>query len=316
MPRSLPHRLKSRPRAGVQPGGQAFSLVELLVGAALLGLVIGGISVVQLSELNSSRTAQRAIGRSEGAAQAVNLIRAEIAEASNIVITSTSPSTNCPTAPSFVLVGPGASWRIAYGVRARSAGETTLWFGPSVLVRCGLPYNTSGTLDTSGTAAQVAARVAETVVGDRLPAANGLVVTSTGGDATQLVRNIAITLNLQPDEANSSLLRPTSFSSQIGVNRLYGTTDRLSTSDCPIDADGNPTCETTEDNQHFWPTGTGAVVQGVDGLESVVYFRNNRSTYTISNPCTTSSCTVTGPEVSVTITKGDLLVFADQELRL
>jgi hypothetical protein len=52
-------------------------------------------------------------------------------------------------------------------------------------------------------------------------------------------------------------------------------------------------------------------------VETVVYFRNNRSIYRISDPCTNSSCTVESPEGSVvTINKGDLLVFADQELRL
>lgn len=292
----------------LQPAANGFTMVELLIGVSLLGVVIGGISLVMLSELRASRQALRAIGSTEFAAQSVNLIREEIAEASNIVITSTSPSANCPTAPSFVLEGPGDSWRVAYGVRARSAGETSLWFGPSVLVRCGPPYNTSGKIDTTAT-------VAETVVSDRLPTVNGLVVTSTGGAATQLIRDIAITLNLQPNESNSSVVLPTSFSGRIGVNRLYGTTDRLSAADCV--SSGDFSCnESTSDSNHFWPTGAGATVTGADGQETVVYFRNNVGAYTISNPCTSTTCTVTGPEVTVSITKGDLLVFADQELRL
>jgi Tfp pilus assembly protein PilV len=306
-----PLRHSHHPFRGVrrQPGTGGFTLVEMLVGATLLGVVVGGIGLLMASELRASRSAMRDIGGTEFAAQAVNLIREEVADASNIQITSTAP-TGCTTAPSFVLVGPGNSWKIAYGVRTRSAGETNLWFGPSVLVRCGPPYNTSGALDTTAT-------VAETVVSDRLPSSNGLVVTSTGGAATQLIRDVAITLNLQPDASNSSVLLPTSFSSRIGVNRLYGTTDRLSTTDCPIDADGNPTCpESTDDSGHYWPTGSTATVTGLDGQETVVYFKNNRSTYTISNPCNNTTCTVTGSEVTVTITKGDLLVFADQELRL
>ena len=283
----------------------AFSVVELLLSAVLLGAVLGSISLLLRSELSSSRQALNSSAAGEVAAQAVTLIREEVSDASNVLITSTAP-TGCTTSPSVVLVGPGDAWRIAYGVRAITSAEAPLWVGPSVLVRCGLPYGSTGALNTSGT-------VAETVVADRLPSSGGLVVTSTGGSAggttNELIRDIAITLSL-------SGITPVSFSARIGVNRLYGVTDRLSSSDCPYQVDGNLCSEAIDDTLHFWPTGSGVSVIGGDTKENVIYFKNNRSTYTISNPCTSITCTVTGTDVGVTITNGDLLVFADQELRL
>lgn len=297
-PRRLRHRRS-------QPAG--FTLVELLVGAALLAVVIAGLSRLLVSELWASRRALRAIGGTEGAAQAVNLMREEIAQASRIQITNTPP-TGCTTTPSFVLRGPGSAWQIAYGIRARSNDEATTWFGPWLLVRCGVPYSSlTGNLDTAGT-------VAERVVADRLPTTNGLVVTSTGGTTTNLIRDLALTLNQRTD---AGTILPTTFSARIGVNRLYGTLDRLSASDCPASADN--TCnEGTDDIQHFWPTGSGATVDGNKSKENVIYFKNKFSRYTFSNPCTNASCTVTGldGDVGVTITYGDLLVFPDQELRL
>lgn len=280
----------------------AFSLVELLITTVLLGVVLGGSSLLLTSEVRSSRQSMKASSAVEVSAQAVNLMREEIADASTVLITSTAP-TGCTTSPSFVLEGPGDTWRIAYGVRTATAGEATIWNGPSLLVRCGLPYSSGGALNTAGT-------VAETVVADRLPASGGLEVTSTGGSVSQLIRNISINLSITGTT-------PATFTARIGRNRLYGVTDRLSSTDCPYQADGNLcNAEPIDDTLHFWPTGAGATVVGGDTKENVIYFSNNRSAYTIASPCTSTSCTVTGSEVGVTITNGDLLVFADAELRL
>ena len=298
------HPMQRCQRGGPSPSG--FTLMELVIGATLLAVVLASVSQLLINEVRSSRTALSSTGANESIAQAASLIREEIADSSNLIryasgsVTLPSACTQSTT-PSFVLEGPGDAWRTAYGVRAPTAAEARRWKGPNLLVRCGLPYRSDGSLDTNGA-------VSETVLADQVASANALSVTSTGGDSgTQLIRDLSISIGLGVGST-------TSFSARSGVNRMYGVMDRSTTANC-AQVDGYLCAEPLNDTLHFWPTGSNVTVTGDDTKENAVYFKNKIASYTISNPCNSTSCTVTGSEVSVTITKGDLLVFADAELR-
>ena len=59
----------------------------------------------------------------------------------------------------------------------------------------------------------------------------------------------------------------------------------------------------------------GGEIAGDANKRDIVHFPYDRASYTLSEPCDRSLCTVSGVPGAV-IVNGDLLVFSDQELPL
>lgn len=59
----------------------------------------------------------------------------------------------------------------------------------------------------------------------------------------------------------------------------------------------------------------GGEIAGDAGKRDIVHFPYDRASYTLSDPCDRSLCTVSGVP-GAAIVNGDLLVFSDQELPL
>ena len=299
----IPRHRRARPRDG-------FSLIELLLCLAVLTVVLASLSRIIVAENKLSVQTGRDLAIRNALSQTTQLLRNEIGLASNITTSTTGLSATCSSdpVPKLVLVGPGGSWRIAYGIRTATVSElSTEWFGPSLLIRCGKPYSTTaGGIDTT-------LPESKTVALDRLVTGTGFTATmSSNSDAN---KNASITLNLLSD-SNKTLT--STFQTGISRNQLYGTLENL-TATC-----SSPTykCnDSTDDIDNYRPTpasGSSLTITGDLSKEVVIHFPLKLAGYTIESPCNTSRCKVTdkASAAAVTVLNASLLVFADKEWRL
>ena len=171
-----------------------FSLVELIIVAAMTAVVLAGLGALTLvsdvqvgRRINSIQEAQEQWGR------AVIFIRNEVAEAATLekdLSSTVYPCNGDPPNPVLVLKGPNISttpaWTIIYGVVDRPVAEEGLYRGPKLLIRCGPqplensvspPDATFGHLDP--TKVNLIPQQ-QTVLLDRLPANTPLVVDLLG----------------------------------------------------------------------------------------------------------------------------------------
>jgi len=72
-------------------------------------------------------------------------------------------------------------------------------------------------------------------------------------------------------------------------------------------------CEETDTTNHWRPS--GGEIAGDASKRYIVHFPYDSASYTLSDPCDRSLCTVSGVP-GAAIVNGDLLVFSDQELPL
>ena len=129
-----------------RPSHAGFSVLEVLLTLVASTLVATGIGSLMVSSVRSQARIET-YNRLQGSwYQAANLLEAEAGLAERLQ-SATTASTGCSNLASadvkLVLVGPGNAWRSYYGVRARTGGEATLWYGPNLLVRCGRPLTTN-----------------------------------------------------------------------------------------------------------------------------------------------------------------------------
>ena len=188
-----------------------FSLVELIIVAAMTAVVLAGLGALTLvsdvqvgRRINSIQEAQEQWGR------AVIFIRNEVAEAATLATGPLSsadyPCNGDIPNPVLVLKGPDnpttPAWTIIYGVRNRAVGEEGLYRGPKLLVRCGpqpLANSTSpdaifGHLDPTKVAL---IPQQQTVLLDRLPANTPLQVQLLGDPANGPVLDAQLTITMQ-----------------------------------------------------------------------------------------------------------------------
>lgn len=140
--------LRARSRRPRQP--EAFTLVELLVGAALSVMVVSALGAIALiSELRLGRESEVNQALRDNWGRALTFIRNE-AHHANWIRTSLEGNYPCqgeaPANPVLVLEGPPDPsapttplWQVVYGVRPNPAGSRE-WRGPNLLVRCGPPF--------------------------------------------------------------------------------------------------------------------------------------------------------------------------------
>ena len=234
-----------------------------------------------------------------------------------------------------------------YSVEPLSASESQKWIGPYALKRCG-PLNTT-TGDVTGPASSAilvgslqainsftasrglnslgGAKAARDVSLNLQLNANGLTHTGTfGGQA-----RVSPSYNLIRDEITTGSSCGLSTSE---TALLCGTgTLEFNSTNCP-EYKGNLTASKSVGSgyncglsrvRQFYPTGS-ATINGTTegGKEDAVFLNKNRNQYTISGntsngttyPCSRTLCVVSGDGKVITINNGDVLVFADQELRI
>ncbi|WP_323206517.1 hypothetical protein [Synechococcus sp. BA-132 BA5] len=281
--------------------------------ASVIGIVIiaGLGSTVLVSEVRLSRSGVANQNQQDDIAQAGNLILHELSSSSLLDNTGTYP---CGTGTTkLVLKGDNNAWTTYYATRAVTTGSTN-WFGPHLLVRCGLPYTLAGDIDTDGT-------VAESVVLDRLASANGLTVT-LNKSSTTLSREAQVVLTTQigsgPSVSNT-------FQARSATNRVYSLYDLIfnDSSYCPA---GTTVCAVTGSGttakQHFRPATGTSTITGSPTLEDIAYFPGKISNYTLkksssdTTACTRTACFVTGNSFNTTLNNINVLVFSDAEYRI
>ncbi len=304
-------------RSKSRRGEQAFTLIELILAAVLGAVVIGGLgSSLLLSEVRLSRNGIAALNQGDDITQAANLILDELASSSFVDTTGTWPSTGCNASitPLLVLKGNNNNWTTYYGIRSVAAGSTD-WFGPNRLVRCGSTFSNSGQ-NTAGA-------VSESVVLDRLPAANSLVVSLNTSATNTLRRQAEITLTTQIG-TGPSVTR--TFQALSPINRTYSLYDLILNNNAYCTA-GATVCNTTvsgPSTQKHWRPGTTSTLNGDPTLEDIAYFPGNQSQYTLTRTssggiCTREACYVSGGPLgnyAVTLNYFNVIAFSDAEVRL
>ena len=192
---------------------KGFSLVELIIVAAMTAVVLAGLGALTLvsdvqvgRRINSIQEAQEQWGR------AVIFMRNEVAEAATLATGPLSaadyPCNGEIPNPVLVLKGPNnpttPAWTIIYGVRNRAVGEEGLYRGPKLLVRCGpqplavsaSPDATYGHLDPTNVNL---IPQQQTVLLDRLPANTPLQVQLLADPANGPVLDAQLTITMQAD---------------------------------------------------------------------------------------------------------------------
>lgn len=299
----LRHRLDRRQTQGI-------SLVELLVGVVISLLVLGAAVRVLVSLIRDGNATQVELNRKDEVGRVLGLMQDEIRAARRVESGgSLTALSGCTTTPQLILRGATAGEDSSYGLLAQAADNT--WRGPNLLVRCGLPYTTTGVLDTS-------AGRSEQVILDSL-AASGFTAGTLGGTDT-ISRNVELTLISSPSGGSLT----SSVQVPISTNQIYGLVGSGASGTCPGGTGSFATgCEDPNGSIHYRPTLGGSAITGSSSLEDVFYFDGRRSDYTLSRTpgsgtCTNEQCTVRqGPGgSSITFTDGDVLVFRDQQIRL
>lgn len=312
-----PEDLKHRSRRG-----DGFSLIEVLVGVILTGLMlVAGVRAL-LALIQEDSANQLELNRKDAVGRVFGLMQDEIRNAQRLDSGSiASPltgidSTNCPTAAVrtvLILRGPTASEDISYGLQVRA---DSAWRGPAVLVRCGFPYREDGSLNT-------AAGRSEQVVLDNLQT-DGFTVFTPGG-AGAISRSLELTL------ISNAAGTPVRSTQQVPINstQVYDLASSTAGSGSGSTASSCRTgCASGTSVQ--WTPEAGDTVEGNYNLEDVIYFTGNRSDFEISgvgsgNRCINAStadspagnCRVRrGSGAWTVINYGDVLVFSDSEIRI
>jgi len=248
--------LAAKPRA---PKGRtdAFTLVELLIGAALSVIVVSSLAAVALiAELRMGRDAEVNQSLRDHWGRTLAFINNEAQQAYWIRTTTTAwpcGGEGVPEGPLLVLEGPpnpatngSPSWTVAYGVRAN--GSSKEWRGFNRLVRCGPPFiaNARGSETPEDPEERRAEALAgnldytanptESVIADQL-AQTGPFQTRLDDSSLQRSRDAEVSLFMS---RRTGLSYPpaktlgTAFHTQLRANRNPG-----------FDVTGNPACNTT-----------------------------------------------------------------------
>jgi hypothetical protein len=265
----------SRPTSSTVAG---FTLVELLLIGAVMAGLLGGGGAALLRQQRASSSAQ--LSDTAELRRARQLLQHEITLAERLSTAAEALPLACAgLASPLVLIGPGAAWRIVYGLGRQ--GPEAGWRGPAQLQRCGPPHG-----DTGMASAEPPLR---SVVVDRLAADNGFRATRNGS---------GVAISLQPQSSTGAIPASTINARPAGAERFPG---------C------RGLCEETDTTNHWRPS--GGDIAGDARKRDVVHFPFDRASYELSSPCDRTLCTVTGIP-SAAIVNGDQLVFSDQELNL
>jgi type II secretory pathway pseudopilin PulG len=326
-----------------QQCSQGFTLVELLVYAAIASVVITAIAVLTISQVRIARRAEEVQNLKDEWNMAAAFIKEEITRAESVSTTvGTYPCGGTAPANPLVLTGPnsgtGPAWSVVYGVRDLGnlpTGEVaTNWIGPNVLVRCGRPYLTTvpaGSLNEldGGYNANAEffgllnpaqnATATETVVLDRLPDNASFSPALAATSSTSLARDVNVTLGLQSLFGGNYTSQ---FRGRAAASPTYGLPEynddlgiACTTNPCRTTSYPNP-LPLTSGNYNVWEyrapsAGTLAISPtGVvgDRWEVVVYFPGNIGGYTIQRSATN---TATCNRVSCYVSNGTTTVSID-----
>lgn len=141
-----------------QPRG--FTLVELLVGAAISGVVIAVSGYGLVSVMTADKTALAQSERRIELNRALELISSEVKAASNIELDAAAAAATVSglTIPSggqavLVLNVPTSTEKIIYYIAPAPTGS--VWQGPNVLYRYGPSFNADGTYATAAPTSQI-----------------------------------------------------------------------------------------------------------------------------------------------------------------
>ena len=290
---------------------QGISLTELLIGVVISIVVLGAGVRVLVSLIRGDTATQVELNRKDAVSRVLGLMQDEILNAQRVESGgSLTALSGCSTTPLLILRGATAAEDISYGLLTQATSAT--WRGPARLVRCGLPYNTSGQLNTTATRA-------EQVVVDSLTA-NGFTPTTLGGTGA-ISRNVQLTLI---SDASGTPLTST-VQVPIGTNQYFGLAGSGITGTCP-NGTGSVTTgctDPTDQRIHYRPTLGGSDITGDDEREDVFYFDGRADEYLLRETssggnCTQAKCTVrVKPSgASITFTNGDFLVFKDMQIAL
>jgi hypothetical protein len=309
-----------QPSRGALLRQQGFSILEVLLALAASTVVATGIGSLMVSGVRSQARVETYNRLQSSWYQAANVLEAEagLAERIQSTTTATGCATLAPADVKLVLVGPANAWRTYYGVRSLTTGEATTWFGPNLLVRCGRPFKADAetpTIDTSG-------GVSEGVVADGLPATTSFTVTLASANSASGEISRAATVNLTLGAPGGGGTYGNSFALRLTYNAVYGFNNDIinglvscSTDPCQAPA-LTPPSSTTPIVQ--WRTnGTSSItINGTAAAEDVVYINANRSAFTITGGCNSSSCIITNGSAVITMTDVNTLVFNDTTVGL
>lgn len=243
----------------------------------------------------------------------------------------------------LALVLNDVSSYIVYAVDEPSEAERKFWNGPYVLRRCGpLSTDEANLGDLSGA-------VKNSILIGSLPSPTALTAkrgVNTLGGATA-ARDVSVMLSV----SRNSIEHTGKFGGQARVSPSYNLlNDEVNTgSSCDLATSmtgllcGSGVLEFTEDNcpkysgvaanrelitssayncdlsrvHQFKPSGTAEVEGSKESSrEDTIYLPGKRVDYTLSEICDNNFCRVTGAGLDVVIREGEVLVFADGELRI
>jgi hypothetical protein len=297
---------------------QGFSVLEVLLTLVASTLVATGIGSMMVSSIRSQGRTET-YNRLQGSwYQAANLLEVEASLAERIQSAPTG-STGCANLATgdvkLVLVGPGNAWRSYYGVRARIGGETTLWYGPNLLVRCGQPFKptTAGLpeIDTAGA-------VSEGVVADSLPATSSFTVALASANTANGEISRAATVSLALGAPQGGATYANNFALRLSYNAVYGYNNDIinglitCTNPCAAPVLTLPSGKKV----YQWrPTAT-TTITGDPAAEDVVYINADFNPAMLSAGCNATACTVTNGAAVITMSNVNTLVFKDTSIGL
>jgi hypothetical protein len=321
--------LAAKPRAR-KGRADAFTLVELLIGASLSVIVVSSLAAVALiAELRMGRDAELNQSLRDHWGRTLAFINNEAQQAYWIRTTATDwpcGGEGMPEGPLLVLEGPpnpatngSPSWTVAYGVRAN--GSSTQWRGFNRLVRCGPTFmadSRQGKTPEEQRAEALAGNLdytalpTESVIADQLAQTDPF---QTRLDDSSLARSRDAEVSLFMSRRTGLSYPPaqtlgTAFHSQLRANRNPG-----------FDATGNPACDTTTVNGSEEPNLSGScpLLQVKDSQSRVSYIKEYNlppsGTLFVNRCSTVPDCQ--GPKNTTTIDvvflKGNIADFTTKQ---
>lgn len=330
----------------------AFTLVELLIALALTGMAISVIGGIIISQLRENVAQERQKQLVDDWSQVANFINEDIfsAERAYPIEDSAGASRVINLASNGVcgfsseqiklsLVRADASTYITYAVVPVTNSDITTWRGPYLLKRCG-PLNTNGEIEGTTRSATLTGNLSSSSAFSANRGMNAL-----GGALA--ARDVRIRMTL----SEGSISHSGELGGQARVSPSYNlfSDERTTGSSCGLSSKqtallcGSGVLEFTQENcpeylgtaitrssvtnadnncglsrvHQYKPSGDATIIGSSNStIEDAIYFPNNVSDYTISAPCDRTSCTISSPGGTVSITQGNVLIFLDREIRL
>jgi hypothetical protein len=333
--RSLLARL-DRLRSG--RASKAFTLVELLVGVAWGGVVLGALGgALLVAQMRVAATMQNTLDTVDSVNRTIELIRREVTYAGVISTVysdavATSPTTDCTDSHVSLILsrGPLTICYKSLPLALLPAKYQSIFQGPCVLVRIGPPFQANGDVQLDGPMTPSAmldrlGTATSTSTGTSSSNCRPSLFASLGGnrDITKNYRNANLTIQMRNPPGTVPVSTTYQFSVTVPSNPAYGGLDLYKVATCGF----NTGCEEAASAEAHFKVNEedlySEIKPSVKSKENIIYLKYPYSNYTLTGGvgegaspyCTYANCLVVRGDKQIQLYRIDAIVFTDREVR-